>query len=151
MRASCCASWKDGARRILRRFLSVLSPLAAPAVEPASATATSALCLDDLATASGTISRKARAYRGHAYPEGDTAKALALQPRATPTDRVCVPLPAIGGATPAKPAYLIVDVRGVVRGHEEQEAPARVHLYDYGNGRYLVVGLERPDNTDPPP
>jgi hypothetical protein len=136
--------------RILRRFLSRVSPLAAPIVEHASATGTSALCLDDLATASGTVSRRARAYRGSAYPDGDTGKALALQPRAEPVDRVCVPLPAIGGATQQKPAYLIVDVRGIVRGRDEQEAPARVHLYDFGNGRYLVVGLERPDSTEPP-
>jgi hypothetical protein len=45
---------------------------------------------------------------------------------------------------------LVVDLRGVVRGQEEQEAPARVHLYDFGGGSYLVVGLERPDSSDPP-
>ena len=136
--------------RILRRFLSRLSPLAAPAIEPASATVTSMLCLDDLLISSGTASRTARAYRGRAYPEGDASKALPLQPRAEGTDRVCVPLPSIGGASQQSPAYLIVDVRGVVRGREQQEAPARVHLYDFGGGRYLVVALERPDNSDPP-
>lgn len=133
-------------QRILNRFLSALSPLTRPVLARKGRAGT-AVCLDDLATASGVVERAQRLYRARSYVNGKTAP---LRAQASGLDRVCVQLPAVPGASADRPAYVIVDVRGEVRGRAAQEGPARVHVYDYGAGRYVVAGLERPEDHDPP-
>jgi len=61
----------------------------------------------------------------------------------------CVELPAVPGATPANPGYLMVDLMTATRG-SGTNPPARVHLYHLGGGNYRVVGIERPSGFEPP-
>ena len=64
-------------------------------------------------------------------------------------ERVCIDLPRISGASPEAPKYLIVDWVSQSDSFAA-ELPARVHLYDLGSGGVRVVGLERPENFEPP-
>jgi hypothetical protein len=131
--------------RILRRFLSSVSPLTQPQLsEPDQRE----VCLSDLATYSGIVPRELRQYRALAYVNG---KRVSLAARAGGLDRVCAPLPRTRNASARHPVYVILDVRGEVLGREEREGPARVHLYDFGPDRApRIAGLERPERSEPP-
>ena len=52
-------------------------------------------------------------------------------------------------ASPASPAYLVVDWVSQSAGHAP-EFPARVHLYDLGPDGFAIAGLERPETFEPP-
>jgi hypothetical protein len=88
-----------------------------------------------------------RNYSARAYFVDRRTTGVLKTVTARPPD-VCVPLPAVPGASASSPAYLIVDVLGVTG--SQQRAPSRVHLYHLGGERYRVAGLERPDDEDPP-
>jgi hypothetical protein len=134
-------------QKLLGRFLSRLSPLTHPRVEPVGAGAR--LCLDDTAVLGRLVAQAQRSYSARAWlvEPAVTGRALTgVAPRAG--FEVCVPLPPVDGASAAEPAYLVVDVVGVTG--SQKRAPARVHLYHLGGADYRVVGLERPEDEDPP-
>ena len=58
-------------------------------------------------------------------------------------------LPRVPNASAGLPGYLVVDMLART-GPYDEVGPARVHLYDRGNGHYMIVGLERPDDSAPP-
>lgn len=60
----------------------------------------------------------------------------------------CTTLPPVPGAAPSSPQYLIVDL--TAHAGVSHSGPARVHLYHLGGANFRVVGLERPEDGDPP-
>jgi hypothetical protein len=133
--------------KLFSRYLTRLSPLAWPKLETAAGGAR--LCLEDLGLVSGIVSAERRLYGvrtwlGESAEAGPSAK-VALKDRRF----ACVTLPAVPGASASQPGYLMVDV---VAGARNARAipPARVHLYHLGGASYRIVGLERPDDFEPP-
>jgi hypothetical protein len=127
--------------KILRRYLSLLSPLSDPVLQPAAGF--SWLCLHDLAVSAGLAVPAFRRYTARATSDGQP-QALAVKAEQA---RVCSVLPSVAGASAASPKYLIVDVAAVTA---KSPYPTRVHLYQLGAGNYRIVGLERPDSPHPP-
>jgi hypothetical protein len=131
---------KGRLQKILRRYLTRLSPLTWPTVRREKRE----LCLEDLGLASGIASGSTRRYTARAWLGDD------LEP-ATPKTRLdagryaCTELPSVPGASKSDPQYLIVDIMA-----SGTQGPARVHLYHLGGNEYRVVGLQRPDDADPP-
>jgi hypothetical protein len=137
-------------RAILARYLTRLSPIADVTVA-----AGTELCGVDLARRTG-IARDTVRYTAAMY--AGPSLALRAQPPVRPArdGGVCLSLPHVadqgvargGGASEddASSRYVVVDVsNGQARG------PLRAHLYDLGPGRgYKLVGIERPDDADPP-
>jgi hypothetical protein len=127
-------------QKILRRYLTRLSPLTWPTLRPEKRE----LCLEDLGLVSGIASKSTRRYTAKAWLGDD------LSP-ATPRVRLdggryaCAELPGVPGASKSDPRYLIVDITA-----SDTQGPARVHLYHLGRNDYRVVGLQRPDDGDPP-
>ncbi len=132
--------------KILRRYLTRLSPLAWPKVERRGAAA--ALCLEDMAVVGGVVTKAERGYRARAWLGEDRTPALLNTPALNEGSWACVGLPALPGASTSAPEYLIVDV--VATSGSQRTAPARAHLYHLGGTDYRVVGLERPSDDDPP-
>lgn len=132
--------------RILERYLTRLSPLTSPSVRQGRQ---AALCLTDLVKESGLRSAHGRRYAVAAYPEGGTGEAPLAPVRQVSGRGVCVDLPPQTGASPEAPKYLIVDWVSQSDSFPP-ELPARVHLYDLGSGGLRVVGLERPQDFEPP-
>jgi hypothetical protein len=130
--------------RVLERYLTRLSPLAAPRVPSGS---TSELCLRDLADLGGVRRGHTRGYAVTAYSGGAAQRIEHV--RAQADHRVCTTLPHAAGASPAAPGYLVVDWVSQSEGFAA-ELPARVHLFDLGARGFVVVGLERPESFDPP-
>ena len=131
--------------KILRRWFRNLSPLTDPTLRQAE-TGTE-VCLEDLALATGIVDRKARLYgtRGwylskHSKPRDVRVESL----RALPDNVICVLLPDMKGASPDRPAYLIVDVLGFDGQDDDHSRPARVHVYQRGPRAYVIAGLQRP-------
>lgn len=132
-------------RVILQRYLSRYSPLADVAVA-----GQSELCGVDLAARAGVAPKGSLRYAATVYAGAE------LDPRARPAVRpaqgggVCLTLPHVaddGGAPDdAAARYMVVDVtNGYAPG------PLRAHLYDLGPRRgFKLVGIERPDDADPP-
>ncbi len=124
-------------RRILRRYLGRLSPLANARVEG------SQLCASDLARQSGVWASSAFAYRATSTRLGRGAVRSPV--RALPDGRVCVTLEHDARLQSAKAdaeeRYLIVSVwNGKARG------PLAAHLYDLGPERgFALVALVRPE------
>ncbi|MBC7174139.1 MAG: hypothetical protein H5U40_16975 [Polyangiaceae bacterium] len=137
---------------ILRRFLSKISPLAAPRIIAGDRGAE--ICLRDLAIAAGVApSDSPRPYwtRGYQHVGGSQITVLergSLVRRGR--DRICVSLPNVVDARLEHPAYLIIDLAALDGWHDKEAAPLRIHVYQFGPGRYKLVGLERPDNAAPP-
>jgi hypothetical protein len=134
--------------KILRRYLLRLSPLSLPALERDREG--SRVCLTDLALTSNLLHARDRMYGARAFELGndDEVRRIAVAaPRSDP-GRVCVTLPPQGVASKS-PEYLIVDVWASTGG-ARTEPPTRVHLYRLGASDYRIVGLERPDDHDPP-
>jgi hypothetical protein len=132
--------------KILRRYLTQLSPLSDPSLERTERG--SRLCLRDLGTRTGVVLPSARGYRARAWL-GDQLRPTLPLVRGARGHRACVDLPATLGASRTRPEYLIVDVRAGIRGAEYQP-PTRVHLYQVGDAEYRIVGLERPYDDAPP-
>jgi hypothetical protein len=127
-------------RKILERYLTRLSPLSFPAVQGGR------LCLRDLAVESGIRSAVARRDQASVWTSWpDRASRRSAEARREGS-RVCVPLPAIEGASEDRPRYLVVDVVAATLGREVT-GPAQVHLYQTGPRRYRVVGLRRLEPT----
>lgn len=137
--------------RILRRWFSRLSPLTWPRLE--SGPDGTRACVRDLAVATGVVEEwGSRPYWTRSYLRSPAGRVERLERGALSRrrpDRVCVALPSIGGASPAKPAYLIVDL-GALDGFDDREtAPLRMHVYQLGAGRYRLAGVERPYDAAP--
>lgn len=130
--------------RVLERYLTRLSPLAAPRLEGGTP---SELCLRDLAELGGVRREHTRGYAVTAYVGGVARRIEPVRARAA--HRVCTELPHAAGASPVAPAYLVVDWVSQSEGFAP-EFPARVHLFDLGVRGFAVVGLERPESFDPP-
>ena len=131
---------------ILKRYLTVLSPLAQPTVHALGGTG-SELCLRDLAIEGGVTTLQDRIYGARAWA-GMEARAVGELGPSTSRGAlgVCLPLP----TEVAEDRYLIVDVY-VGSDPKSLLPPARVHLYQDETGGYRVVGLERPERADSPP
>lgn len=137
--------------KLLRRYLTKLSPLAWPAVRKAGNDAAE-ICLEDMALVARVARPDRRLYAVRAW-HGDENQ---LSPLATASrltledDRfVCTRLPSVPGASASSAKYLIVDLFAG-SSKQEQARPARVHLYQTGAAEYRIVGLERPDAAAPP-
>lgn len=133
--------------KILARYFAKLSPLARP--ELAREAGAVRLCLRDLATFSGVARSGTRTYESRAWLGDALTPSSAPALSRLPPDRVCAALPAVPGASRSAPQYLIVDLVARSPG-EAVPGPARVHLYHLGGDDYRVVGLERPEDHDPP-
>jgi len=132
-------------RRLLRRYLSRLSPLTDVTVRGRS------LCAVDLARATGVLPEAKYAYRAAAYA-GSDAKPISKPFAVTPgkNAEVCVTVDAIAsdGGPPAGDSsrYVVVDVF-----NGQSEGPLRAHIYDLGqNSGIRLAGVERPEGSTPP-
>jgi hypothetical protein len=134
-------------RKILARYLGRLSPLGDPELRPGSAQ--TELCLRDLLVSSGVVPRDRRSYASRGWATRPVRRVSLGPVRTDANAMVCTRLPALPEATDARPGYLIVDLVSRTR-DEDAQPPLRVHLYTTGAGRYLIVGLERPDDSDAP-
>jgi hypothetical protein len=132
--------------KLLRRFLTRLSPLTKPRIETSRGGAE--LCLEDSAVVARVFARAQRNYSARAWFVDRRATAALRGISQRRKYDVCVPLPAVTGASATEPGYLVVDVLGV--SGSQRKAPARVHLYHLGGESYRVVGLERPESEEPP-
>jgi hypothetical protein len=132
--------------KLLRRFLSRLSPLTDPRVETGEGRAQ--LCLEDRAITARVFVQAQRRYSARAWFVDRRVTGVVRGIATRPSADVCVALPAVPGASATEPAYMILDVVGV--SGSQPRAPARVHLYHFGGDHYRVAGLERPEDEDPP-
>ena len=132
-------------QKVLARYLTRLSALSDP--ELRSGATGSELCLDDLAIVGGLVEQKQRRYQSKAYVTLDLRPTTPKGLRTEDSSHVCLTLPSTRG-TKERPDYLIVDVIGQTGG--SSPAPTRVHLYHLGGSDYRIVGLERPDDAQPP-
>jgi hypothetical protein len=128
--------------KLLARFLTRLSPLTHPSLEPANGKAR--LCLEDTALVARIVDPRTRHYEALANM-GAPARPLAAVRTA---QGLCLSLPLVSDASTHKPRYVMVDV--TASSHGRSLPPARVHLYALGPTEYRVVGLERPAHGDPP-
>jgi hypothetical protein len=129
---------------ILRRYLSRLSPLADVVVRGQRLEAL------DLARRTGVAGQGARAPSARLYRGGSRRAEAVTAPSVQPDGRVTLELAhgmPDGRLAPNDPArYVVLDVLdGFAPG------PLRVHLYDLGpRAGFRLVGIERPETTDPP-
>jgi hypothetical protein len=128
-------------KKLLARFLTRLSPLTHPSLQPAAGGVK--LCLEDAALVAGVVGARARRYEASAATGAERRPLAFVHTR----DGLCVSLPPVLGATTQRPRYLTVNVG--VKSHARSQAPVRVHLYALGPAEYRVVGLERPTEEDP--
>ncbi|MFW6086867.1 MAG: hypothetical protein ACODAG_06650 [Myxococcota bacterium] len=137
---------------ILERWLRKLSPLTHPKV--VSTDAGAELCLRDLAVHADLWPWERRPYRARAWVHErrrDRLEPVSLGTQVRrPPEWICVGLPEVTEADRERAAYLVVDVTGLYGADDEQSRPARVHLYQLGPRRHVVVGLERPYESGPP-
>jgi hypothetical protein len=133
--------------RLLKRWFKYLSPLALPEIRPVEGGAK--LCLTDLAVTAKVVPGKGRIYRARAWEGSGLDPVPVNGVERAGKGEICVGLPRLVGASRRRPVYLIVDLSAHTEGYDAG-APARVHLYHLGADRYRVVGLERPDDSDPP-
>jgi hypothetical protein len=132
--------------KLLARSLTRLSPLHKPRID-ASAGAPR-LCLEDTAVVGRVFPRTLRTYSARAwFPDRKGGQRIDGVVTLGELE-MCVPLPAVPGATKDAPGYMLVDAFGQTG--SQNRAPARVHLYHLGGTDYRVVGLERPDDADAP-
>ncbi len=132
--------------RILARFLTRLSPLTWPQVREVAGRAS--LCAQDLAVYSGVRDAERRRYETAAWV-GERLSPLSVGD-ANPGDDgwVCAPLPVVSSASPNAPEYLVMDLRATTG--DDATGPARFHFYVRGAHDYRLVGLERPEDAEPP-
>ena len=137
--------------KILVRWLRKLSPLTHPQLHEASGQ--SELCLRDLAVSTGIVDQLSRVYvqRGWRLSKRRRLREVEVGPPIQRADAiVCVGLPHIEWASIESPAYLIVDVNALYSPDDKKARPARVHLYQYGERAYRIVGLQRPYDLKEP-
>ncbi|MGK4000678.1 hypothetical protein [Sorangium sp. So ce1024] len=132
-------------RAIMERYLTRLSPVADVAVA-----SPGELCGVDLARRTGVARPQELRYDAALYAGDSLALRARPSVRPAPDGRVCLTLPHIaadGGAADDAPSrYAIVDLL-----NGQAPGPLRVHLYDLGPRRgYRLVGIERPEEADPP-
>jgi hypothetical protein len=132
--------------RILGRWLTELSPLTWPEVREVAGRPS--ICAQDLGTWTGIRETASRRYETAAYA-GDDLAPISIG-RATAGDEgwVCVPLPTVAGGSESAPEYLVVDLTAT--SGDDDTGPARFHFYVRGDDRYRLVGLERPEDAEPP-
>lgn len=125
-------------RKLLERYLTRLSPLTDPTIDP-DGPGGPWLCVEDRAVTGGIRRRADRRYGARVWRDGGAVD-VAPRLRAPAPARVCLPLGDALGA-PADP-YVVADVYVAGPG-DRGPAPLRVHLRIDGSPR--VVGLERPE------
>jgi len=138
--------------KILRRWFENLSPLTHPRIARAE-DGGAELCMQDLAVTGGIAPAELRRYVGRAFVTRnlEPSPLPALRATGNPDAHVCARLPEVPGASEGEPGYLVVDVAGITGDDPEAEIhPARLYLYHRGADRYRIVGLERPEDDDPP-
>ena len=133
--------------KILRRYLAKLSPLARPVVLAESGVAR--LCVKDLALFAGIARASTRVYGARGFVGDELQATPPIELAAAAAPRVCARLPAVPGASPARPGYLIMDLSSSSEG-EQKPGPLRAHLYHLGGNDYRLAGLERPEDDEPP-
>ena len=129
---------------ILKRYFENLSPITDVKASGAE------LCGLDLARWSNAWPSKDFRYSARMYAGERFERRTAVAARPSPDGTVCVTLPHVsddGGARDDAPArYTVVDIA-----NGQAPGPLRAHLYDLGPKRgFKLVGLERPDDDDPP-
>lgn len=129
--------------KILRQWLTVLSPLTQPKVERSKKGVQ--LCLRDLAVYTNIISKSERVYFASSWQgKGKKPQSLGTLPvNIGKNENVCVTLPTVASATPHNPAYLSIRVDAGSK-YNSKKLPLNVYLYQFGSKDYQVVGLERP-------
>lgn len=137
---------------LLARYLTRLSPLAAPELRRGAGG--NELCVTDLSVLAGVAEPQpyraslelddadalaARETNGASGSDGESRGALDVRRDAPAT--LCVRLPAVPRARAADPAYVVVVV--APRAADAGPAPIRFHAYTWGDGRWLIAGIER--------
>jgi hypothetical protein len=135
---------KGRRKKILARYLSVVSALAEPRVVETSGGAS--VCAKDLAVDSGVVPLRLRRYTARAWLTTDLRIEKSVVTRGA--DEVCASLPAIAGASVKTPKYVIVEITASTG--SQPRAPLRVHLYHVGATAYRLVGVQRPYDDAPP-
>lgn len=121
---------------ILRRYLSVLSPLADVEVRG------NELCAVDLARRSPAFDGQRFDYWARAYVGPNLEEQRGPAIRVEERGRVCLRLPRVAPLDTPRGSlerYFVLDLHN---GHAPE--PLRVHLYDLGREGYQLAGLERP-------
>lgn len=121
--------------RLLRRYLTRLSPLTDPEVRSAP---TAGVCLVDLAVTSGIAEAGARTYEARA---SDARVGVSVELDDAEAGRICVALSGVDGAG-ADADYLVVEVRGATAS-EPREGLLELHFYRTGPDRIELAGLRR--------
>lgn len=126
----------DRQRALLRRYLSVLSPVSDLEIRG------DQLCAVDLARSSPAFRAHRFAYSARLFAGEGLEERQAPAVLVEPLGRLCVNLPRI--ADPSSPRtsnsrYAILDLY-----NGSAPGPLRVHLYDLGQSNYQLAGLERP-------
>jgi hypothetical protein len=132
-------------RAILERYLSRLSPIADLRVF-----GQTELCGVDLARRAGLGRAEAFWYAAAVVDGPELSLRARPEVRPAPDGAICLSLPHVaddGGAPDEAPSrYVIVDIKS-----SYAAGPLRAHLYDLGPRRgYRLVGIERPEDDDPP-
>lgn len=123
--------------RLLRRYLTRLSPLADPEVRALGGA--DALCVVDLAVTSGIVAPEDRAYSASASDPAVDVAVVRVGPEAP--GRLCVRVAGVDGAGHDED-YLVVEIRGETAGLPREGALA-LHTYRVGHGALELVGLRR--------
>lgn len=132
-------------RILLRRYLGKLSPISDLTVSPGGD-----LCGVDLGAKTRVFEGQTFTYKANVYTGEAFTKQASPAVRPGTEGGVCLSLTHIAddaGPPPNAPArYMVVDIEnGIAQG------PLRAHLYDLGPSQgFKLVGIERPDDMDPP-
>lgn len=128
-------------RRILRRFLSKLSPVTDVIAKDHQ------VCAVDIARKSRAFPETAFTYGAKLYAGDPLTDSGALKVDAKEDGSLCFQLPATTSKDPdgAMSRYRVVDVTNNLA-----VGPLRVHFYDLGDRGLKLVGIERPNDADPP-
>lgn len=136
---------------ILHAWLPQRSALASPQIDVRGDHAE--VCVRDLLVDGKVVKAEERRYAAQAW----LGRGLAPQTpvvRHNDKDEVCVTLPSVATASAEQPSYLIVDLVARTLGKDWPVLPLRLHFYQRGDagrgGDHMLVGLERPDDLDPP-
>lgn len=137
--------------KVLRRWFSRLSPLGR--AQLAKTEASTSLCLTDLAVRGGVADPAKRRYSAQAWTGLELRRVPSISVDRASDDRVCVQVPMVPKTSRESPSYVVIDV--VIDAPDEDGdpmrfPPLRAHLYQNGDNTFRLVGIERPDDDDPP-